>query len=1699
MAIQEEKLAQLRSLNVQLGLPEDDGIVSSYDQKVQELRRLDEQLAKTPESFEEYVERRKVEDARSLGQKSSAFLDSFMEGGKALAKEGANAIEELFSGEVGTEELGGVYEVGKTDFGRFAETIGGSVMDNFYSDEEEMKREYQRYKDNFLYNQEVRPAMLNTYDEEGRDFVSFGANFIDPTLLVPAGGLIAKGGSLGAKAVASGAKGVSKAAKAGAFAARSPRLIKLSRAMAQTSRGVDKVAKGADKVATGLGKASEIASIPSQLFAKGTRGAIKGTAKAGQFAAQAIGKGGEITSKVAGAPRSVITKIASSAVDPKVAGSGILGAQVVAAGTGAIPGLGLLTATEGLGYIANKTGRGMERVLGALSSSAGQKRFLQRLATSAESKAVRRAALFAHRYGGTRLGDISFNMLANGATVGSLNAALAYAAGEGPEGVGAAAGSGAVIGGALPFGQSGMRGGKTQKARDEKSISNFLDAKLAQEQRVQFSKLSPEAKLVFATVEEAGIKAPTLEFLDGKTYLNLLREETPNLRNAPEAHLDESTNTITVNTDGSFKKASELALEILSHELGHGFIRQAIKDDPFFASKILKEYQPKKGEESFEFSFTTDSAGSPIDSIQVNSKAKQIAELYDGIQEGIAIGTDANTLAQEIGAEQFAMMMVDNGGNLFKSIEPSLRQKLLDASRKVLGLFGVVDPPTGNPLNVSILGEAVFKKNPILQRSKTIRNLYKNYVEQKEKSLIKKIDLADNPIGLKLEKGENAQQAVQRLFSTKGLSLKEAGAFRINNRQVKKKLIDIKNRLFQKPEGEMSAGTNKKGNPISIVGKKLTDELKGIFTRNDPFGNINTLINMATEAIMQNAQMTMLYRAGKPSKYSDNELRPRVIAPVQFKITGLADSSRSAASLKLDAFDEAYLRNNAEVLVAEGFEKNPNNLIELGRQVALDAMNDPEGRINPEGKYENEVVTALFGQPESAPQIRNPKLRRLLEEKRLKHAYRTYDIDGLAGLVPTGKSGISFDWFNVRNNYMPYDQNLFMPRQSKNFDKKVALRTNEDIIKQIDILAEQKGVSRNDLLNEILRDRVTEKTPDDSGIPVDSGNVPPITEKEFQNLKDQSQKKSWSEDSDQDLNWLRNEPRDRLFMPAVNVEQRRAEKYGKMFQDAVKSDKEIIAKARRDWMENGFKAENFQAWITSGLEKPALAREKNGIFEPIKLYYGGPLGMAKRPGFNPAAPLEILQKSEYAEGITRKAGDQYTSDKTIILTDNKNLAKQEQESTYPGVKPLEFATNANFIFDPLYSQHLELLKKSIRDIEPDSPELAALDQLSSQPEDIYAYENLLKQAGWDGYRIPGKDGDGFAIFDAKKVKLIADQAGEGKFFTKDRPYGKVSGLFGRPLPSEKMSSMGSRSRGSDVRFMPQMELDFDVKSQTARPTEQSSQGISFWKLFGIDKNDKEVYKKVAKTLINTGSPDMDPQTALDYSSRLGLDVKRLRQEMEKAQARYRRENRLYMPKSGDYMHKSGGLILPDGSFIKKYTDHNIDLFEWVKNNPKNPFAQKMEKAEKMHKERNGKKVGFHWLENGLREGAIRIARDSRNSKNIYIESRREIPSRLKRELIDQAMMAGNTLILDRGSREQVIFDPGNKLFMPTAYHGTPHTFSAEPGAPLGRFRTSAIGTGEGAQAYGHGLYFSSKQAVAEFYKSKLEKKVRVKPEGEYRK
>lgn len=69
------------------------------------------------------------------------------------------------------------------------------------------------------------------------------------------------------------------------------------------------------------------------------------------------------------------------------------------------------------------------------------------------------------------------------------------------------------------------------------------------------------------------------------------------------------------------------------------------------------------------------------------------------------------------------------------------------------------------------------------------------------------------------------------------------------------------------------------------------------------------------------------------------------------------------------------------------------------------------------------------------------------------------------------------------------------------------------------------------------------------------------------------------------------------------------------------------------------------------------------------------------------------------------------------------------------------------------------------------------------------------------------------------------------------------------------------------------------------------------------------------------------------------------------------------------------------------------------------------------------------------------------------------------------------------------FDPQNpNILFQAAFHGSPHTFD--------KFSTGAMGTGEGAQAYGWGLYFAGSKDVAEYYKKTLaEDKTRYEKNG----
>lgn len=70
------------------------------------------------------------------------------------------------------------------------------------------------------------------------------------------------------------------------------------------------------------------------------------------------------------------------------------------------------------------------------------------------------------------------------------------------------------------------------------------------------------------------------------------------------------------------------------------------------------------------------------------------------------------------------------------------------------------------------------------------------------------------------------------------------------------------------------------------------------------------------------------------------------------------------------------------------------------------------------------------------------------------------------------------------------------------------------------------------------------------------------------------------------------------------------------------------------------------------------------------------------------------------------------------------------------------------------------------------------------------------------------------------------------------------------------------------------------------------------------------------------------------------------------------------------------------------------------------------------------------------------------------------------------------LMLSRAMRaREARSKDGGGLFSLKAYHGTPHE--------VDRFRSDRIGTGEGAQAYGIGLYFAESEAVARQYRDML--------------
>lgn len=82
---------------------------------------------------------------------------------------------------------------------------------------------------------------------------------------------------------------------------------------------------------------------------------------------------------------------------------------------------------------------------------------------------------------------------------------------------------------------------------------------------------------------------------------------------------------------------------------------------------------------------------------------------------------------------------------------------------------------------------------------------------------------------------------------------------------------------------------------------------------------------------------------------------------------------------------------------------------------------------------------------------------------------------------------------------------------------------------------------------------------------------------------------------------------------------------------------------------------------------------------------------------------------------------------------------------------------------------------------------------------------------------------------------------------------------------------------------------------------------------------------------------------------------------------------------------------------------------------------------------------------------------------------------------EKSGLAGESVTLGlAGKKAQWRVDPELGIAIlneAVAFHGGPHSFD--------KFSTDKVGTGEGAQSYGYGLYFSSKENIAQWYANKL--------------
>ena len=167
-----------------------------------------------------------------------------------------------------------------------------------------------------------------------------------------------------------------------------------------------------------------------------------------------------------------------------------------------------------------------------------------------------------------------------------------------------------------------------------------------------------------------------------------------------------------------------------------------------------------------------------------------------------------------------------------------------------------------------------------------------------------------------------------------------------------------------------------------MEGKQLHPAIREIFAKSGSYnGAVRAIIDMIQAHIDQRKMMKFGYRSASWKNRSDyNPFFERSVTPYGWQISPKKARNYMGRTiypnLKVVAYDADLIMNNVERLAHAGFIKKPQEFLESFQQVAQDVLQpDGEGRINPQGLGENELMVAAMGMKESYENIQNPKLQ----------------------------------------------------------------------------------------------------------------------------------------------------------------------------------------------------------------------------------------------------------------------------------------------------------------------------------------------------------------------------------------------------------------------------------------------------------------------------------------------------------------------------------------------------------------------------------------------------------------------------------------------------------------------------------------------------------------------------------------------------